>query len=82
MKPVQGHPSVWAEVVRDPYGGLVIHCWCRYCGDDWRHRCDYPQRVQAWIDRYCAQHAHGDQAVRQHFFRRYDAGLHALHRGQ
>jgi len=82
MRAVPGHPFVVASIRPDGQGGQVIHCVCEHCGRQFQHSCNFPQRATLWIDKFAAQHAHGVPGIRQHFFRRYDAGLHRIHAGQ
>lgn len=80
MKPLPGHPYVVYHAGPGGHTGWQIRTHCRLCGDQWVHNCQSPQKTTAWIARYGAQHAHGNQQLKQMFFRQYDAELHRLHR--
>jgi hypothetical protein len=79
MKPLPNHPFVFYDV-QPAWQGAKIRTFCRYCRDQWSHRCTQPRKLNAWLYRYGALHAHGSEPLKQQFFRQYDAELHGLHR--
>jgi len=79
MQPLPGHPYVIYSAGPGGWSGWQIQAHCRLCGDSWSHSCNFPAKTNAWLARYGAQHAHGNQPLRQAFARQYDAELHRLH---
>jgi hypothetical protein len=80
MQPVPGHPHVSYQYSQTPWGTMQIDCFCRVCGDQWRHECSYPQKAPVWVAKYAARHAHGNVAVQRRFTEQYHQGLQALRR--
>lgn len=70
MTPVPGHSFVLHQVSNGP-NGPVIDCACQRCRQAWQKECEYPQRVNVWINKFCTEHCHGNVALREEFKRRY-----------
>lgn len=74
MNPVDGHPFVFCRVDSTLYGH-IIDCACSLCRHGWQKECKYPQRIPVWVNRFCIDHCHGNNQLREEFKKRYHLSL-------
>lgn len=73
MRPVAGHPYVWAwhGPCEESPTGYLIRMACTACGRVEERECRWPGRADAWIALFCWRHCHDQPHLAEPWFERY-----------